>query len=84
MPRSLKKVPFVDELGDGFDAVPPYVQSAIVTLPLPFIFVKVNENVAVASKKMFKEGKTFEPNLNDKDIYDKNFEVYKKLQKLVV
>ena len=43
----------------------------------------IYENVAVASKKMFKEGKTFEPDLNDKDIYDKNFEVYKKLQKLV-
>ena len=43
----------------------------------------IYENVTVASKKMFKEGKIFEPDLNEKDIYDKNFEVYKRMQKLV-
>ena len=43
----------------------------------------IYENVALASKKMFKEGKVFEPDLNTKDVYDKNFEIYKKLQKLV-
>ena len=44
----------------------------------------IYENVAIASKKMFKEGKTFEPNLNIKDVYDKNFEIYKKLQKSII
>ena len=45
--------------------------------------IGIYENIVVASQKMFKEGKIFEPDLECRDIYDKNFEVYKKMQKLV-
>lgn len=35
-------VPFVLEVGTGFDAVFPYVHPAIVTDPLPFALFTVN------------------------------------------